>query len=358
MITGSSILFFPVNGSGMGHLTRCLAYARRLRHKAECIFFSLSSAMDYVEEMSFSGDYFVSPFWSVNSTYIWNCELAVRFGMILEQMQPNVVVFDGTWPFQGFLNACAAYDKPLKLVWSHRGGLKKDTKTVPVNETLFDLILEPGELGAAYKKTTLPHGGTKLIVPPVLLLDDAECLCQKEARNTLHLTSQGRYALLSLGPGNLKDISSIGHGLIQRLQAAGYTVVWACPPISVRDVELPPKVIPLAVYPLTRYLQAFDCMVSAAGYNTCCEVVQAQIPCLLVPNELLADDQARRAHLVAQYAPAVVHSCETPDDMDAAVRNLLHRVEHPAASPSGLNMNGAALAADALLHLANAESHS
>lgn len=54
-----SIVFFPVNGSGMGHLTRCLAYARRLRNRAECVFFSLSSAMEVVEDMGFKGDYLV-----------------------------------------------------------------------------------------------------------------------------------------------------------------------------------------------------------------------------------------------------------------------------------------------------------
>lgn len=115
-----STLFFPVNGSGMGHLTRCLAYARRLRKRAKCAFFSLSSAMEVVEDMGFAGDYFVSPFWSANTTYNWNCELAVRFGMMLERTRPNVVVFDGTWPFQGFLAACRAYGR--RSSWSGQIG--------------------------------------------------------------------------------------------------------------------------------------------------------------------------------------------------------------------------------------------
>lgn len=66
------LLFFSINGSGMGHMNRCLAYARRLQGKADISFFSLSSAMEFIEEMGFTAEYFVSPFWSANSNYDWN----------------------------------------------------------------------------------------------------------------------------------------------------------------------------------------------------------------------------------------------------------------------------------------------
>ena len=278
-----TILFFPVNGSGMGHLTRCLAYALRLRKRAECVFFSLSSAMEVVEEMGFTGDYFVSPFWSANTTY--------------------EVVFDGTWPFQGFLAACRAYGRPLKLVWSNRGLLKKDAKTVPVDDSLFDLLIRPGELGSTPGEERTPEGVRQLHVPPVLLLDDDDILSRAAAREQLGLRPEGRYALFSLGPGNLKDVSGPGLRLVREVQDAGFAVVWACAPISVRDVKLPATVQPLSVYPLARYLRAFDMFVGAAGYNTCCEVAQAKLPSLIVPNTLLADDQMARARMLAAHAP-------------------------------------------------------
>ena len=56
--------FFPINGSGMGHLSRCLSYARRLESRAYCSFFNLASAIEYVERMGFAAEYFISPFWS------------------------------------------------------------------------------------------------------------------------------------------------------------------------------------------------------------------------------------------------------------------------------------------------------
>ena len=101
-----------------------------------------------------------------------------------------------------------------------------------------------------------------------------------------------------------------------------------------------------------RYLKAFDVFVGAAGYNSCCEVVQAQIPSLLIPNTLLADDQARRAQIVMEHAPAVVSSCETEDEMDAAVRSLLQMTEGHQPAACNLHMNGSRLAAEAILSLA------
>ncbi|WP_411330851.1 hypothetical protein [Desulfovibrio desulfuricans] len=323
-----------------------------MHDKAECSFFSLASAIGYIEEMGFAADYFVSPFWSRNTTYDWNCELAVRFGLMLEHVRPEVVVFDGTWPFQGFLAACRAYNHPLKLIWSNRGLLKTGAKEVLVDDSLFDLIIVPGELGAVHGEVALPGGGKRITVPPVVLLDDVELFERTEARGHLGLEAQGRYALVSLGPGNLKDISGIGHSIISALQEKGYQVVWACAPIAVQDVDLPPTVMPVSVYPLVRYFKAFDVVVGAAGYNTCCEVVQARIPSLLIPNTLLADDQARRARLVAGHAPVVVSPCETHEETVAAVYSLLQLVENYWPSPCALPLDGAARAAEAMLALA------
>jgi UDP:flavonoid glycosyltransferase YjiC (YdhE family) len=347
------ILFFNVNGSGMGHLSRCLAYARHLRGRARPSFFSLASAIEIIEGMGFEADYFVSHYWSASSSFAWNSELAVRFGMMLERVRPDVVVFDGPWPYQGFMAACRVHGSPA-MVWSRRGLLKAETTTVPVDEGAFDLVIEPGELGVAYSESTLAGGGKRIIVPPVCLLEDDELMERAAAREALDLTPDGRYALFSLGPGNLKDVTGIGHGLICALGNEGLQAVWARVPISVSDVELPSGVKPLSVYPLARYLRAFDVFVGAAGYNTCCEVAQAGIPSLLVPNTQLADDQMRRARMLADLASVVVSACETDSQRNAAVRELLAMTAKDGVNEVSIPMNGASLAAEAIMALTNA----
>ena len=353
-----STIFFPINGSGLGHFCRCLAYARRLQGQIDCTFFTLASALEVVEHMGFPAEYFISPFWSCNSTYHWNTELAVRLGMLLEHLHPEVIVFDGTWPFQGFLSTCKAYRNHghiLKMVWSKRGFLKNSAKVCPVDERLFDMILEPGELGCEYHESILSNSITrKITIPPVTLMRDDEILTREEACCALKLDPNEHHVLFSLGSGNLKDVNSLGQRLIQSFQEEGFSPVWACPPISVHDIELPSSVQALSVFPLVQYLRAFDVLVGAAGYNTCYEIVQTGIPSLLIPNTLLADDQTRRAELIAKHAPVVVNACETAEDMSAAVQEVI-ALSNTASSYPKAQLNGAELAAQALLNLAGTE---
>ena len=272
--------------------------------------------------MGFEADYFVSTFWSRSHINAWNRELAIRVGLMLEEVRPTAVVFDGTWPFHGFMDACDAYGVPLRI-WSNRGLHKEDFETVPVKESAFDLVIQPGEIGAGFAIERAERPGRKVTTPPVTLLKLHELLNRDEARDALGLKRGGRYALLSLGPGNLKDVSDIARGLIAEMRGHGVTVVWARAPISVRDVPLPDDVLPVSLFPLVRFMRAFDVFAGAAGYNTCCEVVQSGVPSLLVPNMQVVDDQARRAEIVSRYTPVVVSSCETHEERSEAVSHLL-----------------------------------
>src|SRR5690606_14579444 len=316
------ILFFNINGSGLGHLSRCLAYARRLQGRAKPVFFSLASAIEIIQDMGFEADYFVSTFWSRSHINAWNRELAIRVGLMLEEVRPTAVVFDGTWPFHGFMDACDAYGVPLRI-WSNRGLHKEDAEPVPVKESAFDLVIQPGEIGTAFAVERAEQPVRKVTTPPVTLLRDDELLEREKAREALGLDRDGRYALFSLGPGNLKDVSEIARGLVEEMRGRGFTVVWARAPISVRDVSLPDDVMPVSLFPLVRYMRAFDMFAGAAGYNTCCEVIQGGLPSLLIPNLQVADDQARRAELVSRIAPVVVSACESAEERHEAVSGLL-----------------------------------
>ncbi|MFW8567272.1 hypothetical protein [Orrella sp. 11846] len=309
--------------------------------------------MEMIHEQGFEGDYFVSPFWSSSSTYAWNSELAVRLNLMLEAIAPDVIVFDGTWPFQG-LRAVCMQRRNIGLIWSNRGRLKEGVKRPPVEDSFFDLILEPGEIGTSIEDAVV--GNTrKMRVPPVCLLESSEFLGREQAREALSLPQHERWVLFVLGPGNLKDVSGIGQGLIEDFQKRGFQVAWAQPPISVQDVELPEGVRPLSLYPLAQYLNAFDYFVSAAGYNACCEALQAGIPTLFVPNNLLSDDQQGRAQFMTTVMPAVVDDCETPQARHNAVDALLRLSEScdlGIGVAESVRMDGASLGAKAILEAA------
>lgn len=347
------VLFFNINGSGLGHLSRCLAYARRMEGRARPVFFSLASAIEIIADMGFEADYFVSPFWSRSHINAWNRELAVRFGLMLEEVRPAAVVFDGTWPFHGFMHACDIYRVPIR-VWSNRGLHRKDAEVVPIRETDFDLVIQPGEIGTEFAVERARRPGRKVTTPPVALLRPGELLHRDQARDALGLEREGRYALLSPGPGNLKDVSDIAAGLIKELRRYGFTVVWAKTPITVRDPDLPEHVVSVSEFPLARYMRAFDLFVGAAGYNTCCEIIQCRVPSLLVPNTKVADDQARRAAMVSRHAPVVVSPCETNKQRREAIARLLE-VEKSAGEETVVSLDGAERAADEILALVHPE---
>ncbi len=349
-----TVVLFNINGSGMGHMSTCLAYANRLRGRARPVFFSLASAIEVIEDMGFEADYFVSRFWSRATAWAWDRQLALRLGMMFERVRPDVLVFDGNWPYRGMLEAAARYGVP-RLVWSNLTLFKDRRQNVPVRESDFDLIIRLGELGThfAVQREALP--GRAVSIPPLTLLKDTELLDRDAARDALGLSRGGRYALFSLGPGNLKDISGIGRGLIDEMTRRGYTAVWARAPISVNDVPLPAGVVPIAEYPLVRVMRAFDVFVGAAGYNTCCEVIQSGVPTLFVPNTQVADDQTRRAEMVARAAAAIVSPCETQEQRARSVERLLAMQPPPAAARDAFDLRGAEHAADEILALITAE---
>lgn len=348
-----TVVLFNINGSGMGHMSTCLAYANRLRGRARPVFFSLASAIEMIHDMGYEADYFVSRFWSRASAWEWDRQLALRLGMMFERVRPEVVVFDGTWPYRGLLHAAEVYGMP-RMVWSNLVLYKQGMRKVPVSESNFDLVIQLGELGSNFTLEREAMPARKVTIPPFTLLKDDELLDRDSARDELGLSRDGRYALFSLGPGNLKDVSAIGRGLIGEMKERGYTVVWTRTPITLSDVPLPEDVIPITVYPLVRVMRAFDVFVGAAGYNTCCEVLQAGVPALFVPNTLVADDQIRRAEMVAQAVPAVVSPCESAEQRANAVERLLALRGNAQAGELAFDLSGADHAADEILALIGA----
>jgi UDP:flavonoid glycosyltransferase YjiC (YdhE family) len=232
---------------------------------------------------------------------------------------------------------------------------KKNMHEVPISEDNFDLVIRLGELGAKFSVERESGPSRSVIIPPFTMLRNDDLLCRNDARDELGLSRDGRYALFSLGPGNLKDISGIGRGLVEEIQKRGYTVVWTRAPISASDTSLPDNVISIKQFPLIRIMRAFDVFIAAAGYNTCCEVLQSKVPTLFVPNTEVADDQTARAGLVAQAVPAVVSPCETPAQRTTAVAELLSFDSKEAVDTVMFDLRGAEYAADEIVALIDAD---
>ena len=110
----------------------------------------------------------------------------------------------------------------------------------------------------------------------------------------------GFCVLIQLGAGNNFDFSAVQERILARLGAIPELRRWRC---SIRRsatgrCRSEAGVRILRQFPSSRYLHAFDCVVSAVGYNSFHELVLSGTPSLFVPNEhpMMDDQRARAEH--------------------------------------------------------------
>ncbi len=142
------ILFTTSNGTGLGHLTRSMAIARRLADRAEPLFLTLSAAAPVVERMGFPVEFVPAYGTPVSGNdYRWSRRLRARLRAAIAEAEPAVIVFDGTHPYEALLGALPA---GATAVWCRRPLWKRGSSRVPLGRAgAFDAVLEPGELAAA-----------------------------------------------------------------------------------------------------------------------------------------------------------------------------------------------------------------
>lgn len=322
--TSGGVLLVSSNGAGMGHLTRLLAIGRRLDDDVPRTFFSLSSAVPAMAAAGAGWEYCPSAGALGGSGAAWNDMFAERFRLVLGTYRPSVVVFDGTWPYSGLVRVRREVPA-TRFVWSRRAMWKPSVTGDHLGlARAFDLVVEPGEYAGAVDVGATTRATDAVRVAPVTLVDPEDLLPREVARRELGLPEQGRALLLTLGAGNINDISSDVGAVVGavRDRHPGWTVWLTRPPIS--ETGPPPEgVSTLQVYPLARYLRAFDGAVAAAGYNAFHELLAAGVPTVWVPNlGTTTDDQLARARF-AQDAGVGWCVPDVPAGIDDALAGLV-----------------------------------
>lgn len=142
-------LFLPINGAGLGHLTRSLAIARRLKREqpdAEIIFLTTSIGVALVHREGFSCHH-VTPAALLNTGAIeWNSLFFKSLKNVLDIHKPSCLVFDGTIPYLGLQRVMHSYRR-ISYVWIKRG-LYKDGTDLSRLQSLtrgFKAVISPGD---------------------------------------------------------------------------------------------------------------------------------------------------------------------------------------------------------------------
>lgn len=346
------ILFVSSNGTGLGHLTRSMAVARRLDPAVEPLFLTFSAAAPVVRGLGFPVEYIASydrP--SAGNDWRWTRRVRARLESVVDEVDPAVVLFDGTHPYERLLPALRSAG--ATLVWCRRAMWRPDSDTAPLwRSHLFDAVLEPGELAAeADAGPTAQRRGEAHVVDPIVLLDRSELVSRADAERELGLEGDRVSAIVQLGQG--AGVREATQRCLRHLAGRGDVQVAALSSALAALDDVPEGVVRLrATYPISRYLAAFDVAVAAAGYNAYHELLHLGVPSLFVPIARQTDDQPARARYAAERG--IGKACAGPHDpaLEARLDALLDPDERAAVAQRLRSLPPANGAGEAALWLA------
>lgn len=364
----SSALRTPVvlatsNGVGMGHLTRQLSVALAGADDLDVTLLSLSGALPTVARAAVDGRLpapaglrfehcpsRTSPWQGEGAAKVawrttWDHYFADRLRLLAAETGARVVVFDGVVPYAGLLAARASMPATA-FVWVRRGMWRPGVGAEWLARSEhFDLVVEPGDFGAAADTGPTAGRPEATRTAPVSLTSVVPPLPAPEARAALGLDPDRPALLLAPGSGAYADVSTLVDAVLARLAAAAphWQVAVTRQAIARHATRASEQVVLLEdVYPLARYLRAFDGAVSAAGYNAVHEQLAVGLPTLFVPSTgHETDDQVARVRGVTALGAALVST--GADDLldgldrllDPAVRAALSAACADLPTPDG-----------------------
>jgi UDP:flavonoid glycosyltransferase YjiC (YdhE family) len=223
----------------------------------------------------------------------------------------------------------------------------------------FDAVLEPRDIVEELDVgPTRERRARARLVDPIRLLDDHELLPRDLARRELGLDLDGLSVLVQLGSRNNFAYDVAQWQLLERLgKERDVQIVAAEWLMAKRSIELEGRIRVVRIFPLSRYFRAFDASISAVGYNSYHELVQARLPALFIPNENpRQDNQLVRARFAERHGFGMCVRASEIYRMQSAMSRLLDPVQRRLMADACVRFarpNGAVEAAKMVEELAS-----
>ncbi|MBS1190508.1 MAG: UDP-glucuronosyl/UDP-glucosyltransferase family protein [Rhodocyclaceae bacterium] len=361
-MAGPRIVFYAVNGLGLGHVTRLLAIARAVRRQspeAEILFVTSSEADGVIYREGFAAVKLPSKTIREQcglsrSTYLKMAQ-SVTWSA-LSSFNPDVLVVD-TFPSGSFDELIPVLGWRQKNVFVFREQRRENFQSdlLMAALPLYDRVIVPhddiGQVGE------LPEPEKARTVGPILIRERHELLERAAARRALGLPEAGLLFYGSFGGGGdpaaarALELTARAVGSLEDAQLVlGAGPLLRAPPGAGAGVTLLG-----GRYPMLDVLPAFDGAIAAAGYNTVHELLFAGVAATLVPFSRGLDDQASRARALAGAGACLVCEPLTENNLREAVGRLADADTRRRLAGRGREMvrgNGAGAAAEAILELA------
>lgn len=331
-----TIIFVVTNGAGLGHLTRGLAIARRLKKiqpDLEIIFLSTSLATEIIRNEGFM--YYYIPTFKMMpedvTATMWNAYLKRELEQLISFYKPKAMVYDGAYPYLGMITEINK-NKKLKSIWIKRETYKSTKPSFKELEAEFNLVIIPKEAGRDYsqeERRTSEHSNRKY-ADPVMFLDKEEAHSRESVRKALGIGEQELLFYIQLGAGIINNIRSpleiVKSELLKREHVH---ILYGESPIGRQQIKGTDKIKVIRTYPNSQYFKGVDFAVSAAGYNTYHELLYFAVPTLFIPNaKTERDDQAARAKLAEEIGAGFCIEQPTQESINTSINKLIERKKY------------------------------
>lgn len=327
------VLFYAVNGLGLGHVVRLLAIARKVRKRApdtEILFLTSSEADNVIYREGFAALKVPSKNIREESGVRKNTYLKLIQSVVwstVTSFDPDVLVVD-TFPTGNMQELVPILSWDLRKVFVFREQREEMARRPALRDAmrLYDRVLVPHDEA---HDVPVPEGVQPVKVGPILIRDRDEVLSREAARQRLGLAPAASVVYASFGGGGDPEVDRClrlclqavreredqhivlapGPLYRQSAQTRG-RVCEATAPVTARGGKLPdaatllealgPRAKVLDHFPAAELYRAFDFAVAGVGYNTSHELLHVGIPAVYIPFPRVLDDQGARARWIVE----------------------------------------------------------
>ncbi len=350
------ILFMPTNGSGLGHLTRSLAIARRLKEmypNVEIIFFTTSFAINIIKEEGFLAYYFPSVNLLPKNISDRDIDNIMERNLIeiIKRHNIDTLVFDGVFPYAYLINVIEKLES-LNPIWIQRGMYKSGKSKVVINrESFFNLIIVPSEANQYY--SNLNKNSNFQYCSPIVYSKRSELLPREVIIKMWNLDPNKKTVYIQLGEGLYNDANSLISKVVKALKREkDLQIVVAESIIAHKPYKVDPDIFVIRDYPNSIYFNAFDFAIITGSYNTFHETIYFGLPSILFPiKETGTDDHFARTEIAQKLNTGFVITDFTSYKFKKTVKKILDPTINKAMRENTENIfeNGAKLAAQYIM---------
>ncbi len=332
------VLFYTVNGKGLGHLMRALAIARQMRRLAPDTRFLFATSCEDPGVLWREGFHYVKTLApeAVHDHGLGrdrHCRMAEQFMRALfVGYAPDILVVD-SFAYGSVGELRPFLDGPWRRVLvSNLFLLQRDIERYRESVQHYDLVVFPFHAAdaaghAALKALPRPA----VFAGPIAGVRADDILPRAEARAILGLPADGRIVLVAAGGGGGGSVGPVlarAAAALPLMPDLGFALLE--PPLA---RELPPiawgpNVRIVRRVPIAPCLAAFDAAITTAGMNSAAEMMTARLPMVWTPLGAPSVDQARN---VDRWVAGGIGRVPA-DDSAAALVASLRQVLEPATA--------------------------